>query len=172
MGVMLAKIPCICPWDVNYGEQFDVLQHGPVLLALAEAHRISSAHLGTPCQSLTWRRLPVLRAWHRIQGRPSLLQHEQELVTNGNELVLFTGTFILALHKAKAYFPRKILHLLGSGSLNPLKSFEVWKGSKWCSSSTKTLEPPILNSQVLCITPLLYISWLKSIMMNTDHLFS
>ena len=108
MGVMLAKIPCICPWDVKYGEQFDVLQHGPVLLALAEAHRISSAHLGTPCQSLTWCRLPVLRTWQHIQGRPSLLQREQELVSNGNELVLFTGTFILALYKV-AYIKQRLI---------------------------------------------------------------
>ena len=89
LGMMLVQVPCICPWDTCYGERFDVTTQGEILLQLAKARRISAAHLGTPCQSLTWARLPALRSWEHVEGLPTLCQHELVLVSTGNSLVHF-----------------------------------------------------------------------------------
>jgi len=61
IGLMMAKVPCIKPWDTKYGEKFDVLKNGQVLLSLASSSHLSVVHMAPPCQSATWGRFPALR---------------------------------------------------------------------------------------------------------------
>ena len=46
LGLLMASVLAICPWDVRFGQAFDVLVHGQVLVWLAEAHTMPSRDLG------------------------------------------------------------------------------------------------------------------------------
>ena len=59
-GVLLKRVPCLRPWDVIYGESWNVLTHGEFLIKLASEGRIDP-FLGLPCQSFTFARNPALR---------------------------------------------------------------------------------------------------------------
>ena len=104
LGCMFAEVPCICPWDIRYGSDFDVLAHGHVFMELIARKIIRAMHFGTPCQSMTWARLPQLRSWIFPRGLPTLLPHQQELVELGNNLLDFTVRLCLALYEAASYF--------------------------------------------------------------------
>ena len=58
-GVLLKRVPCLKPWDVIYGESWNVLTHGEVLIMLASEGSIDP-FLGLPCQSFTFARDPAL----------------------------------------------------------------------------------------------------------------
>ena len=60
LGVLLKRVPCLRPWDVIYGESWNVLTHGEVFIKLAGGDRIDT-FLGLPCQSFTFARDPALR---------------------------------------------------------------------------------------------------------------
>ena len=47
-------------------------------------------HCGTPCQSMSWGRLPQLRSWIFVLGLPGLSVGQQALITVGNALAQFT----------------------------------------------------------------------------------
>ena len=72
IGLLMAKVPCIKPWDTKYGENFDVLSNGHVLISLASSSHLSFVHLAPPCQSATWGRFPALRTWSCPAGIPNL----------------------------------------------------------------------------------------------------
>ena len=40
LGLVMAKVPCIMPWDTKYGESFDVLKNGWILLKLVVETRV------------------------------------------------------------------------------------------------------------------------------------
>jgi hypothetical protein len=104
LGLMLSSVPCLKPWDCKYGEQFDVLTEGWILLQLIFAGRIISAHFGTPCKSLTWARWPQLRDWDHPLGLPGLGPSARKLVDTGNDLLDFTWQCCMALLSMHAYF--------------------------------------------------------------------
>ena len=62
LGVMMQCIPAICPWDVMYGQCFDIVQQEAAVSSLIEAGRVVAMHLGTPCQFFTLARTPQLRS--------------------------------------------------------------------------------------------------------------
>ena len=104
LGLMLSRVPCLKPWDSKYGEQFDVLAEGWILLQLIQAGVIVSAHFGTPCKSLTWARWPCLRSWDFPLGLPGLGPHARDLVDTGNDLMAFTWQCCMELMCMHAYF--------------------------------------------------------------------
>lgn len=104
LACILINVPCICPWDVIYGNQFNVLTCGHVLLELILAHRIVAQHFAVPCQSLTWARWPQLRDALHPEGLQSLSHWQQSLVDQGNALAAFTAECCELLHSVGGYF--------------------------------------------------------------------
>jgi hypothetical protein len=104
LGVILAQVPSMCPWDSKFGERFDVLRSGSSLLALIQGGYISSSHLGTPCQSMTWCRSPQLRSAKWPRGVPGLSNSQQELVELGNSLLEFSVHYCTILYAHGGYF--------------------------------------------------------------------
>ena len=100
----MSEVPCVRPWDAMYGEAFDVLANGLILLELIESGRIVSAHFGVPCRSMTWARWPQLRSVTNLKGLPGLGAKQQQLVDLGNELLAFTVMCCMALHPGNGYF--------------------------------------------------------------------
>ena len=102
-GVLMKRVPCLKPWDIVFGEAWNVLTHGQILMDLAEKGRID-AFLGMPCQSFTHARIPALRDAEFPEGKPGLSTRQQDLVDTGNRLAAWTLAFIMALHAAHRYF--------------------------------------------------------------------
>ena len=87
-----------------YGQQFNVITQGWVIISLIQAGRIVVLHFGVPCKSMTWARIPQLRSRKYLEGVPGLGPRQQALVTLGNELVAFTVQCCAFLHLAQGYF--------------------------------------------------------------------
>ena len=104
LGIMIHKVPCIKPWDSQYGERFDVIRHGEVLLALVRCKRIVFGHSAPPCQSATWGRSPAVRSWDFPEGLPNLSPKAARLVSLGNEVADFCARFCFELYAAGGYF--------------------------------------------------------------------
>ena len=51
LACVLINVPCIRPWDVIFGDQFNVLTCGHVLIQLILTHRIVALHFAVPDQS-------------------------------------------------------------------------------------------------------------------------
>ena len=90
ISCIFAAVPCIKPWDTRYGQSFNVLTQGSIILALIQAARISCAHFATPCRSMTWARCPQLRSAFFPEGLPFLDEKQLDLVSLGNALLAFT----------------------------------------------------------------------------------
>ena len=102
-GVLMRRVPCLKPWDIVFGEAWNVLTRGQILMDLAEKGRID-AFLGMPCQSFTHARIPALRNAEFPEGKPGLSTRQQDLVDTGNRLAAWTLAFIMVLHAAHRYF--------------------------------------------------------------------
>ena len=98
LACMMISVPCIRPWDSKFGEQFNVLTCGYVIVQLILAKRVAALQFATPCQSLTWARSPQLRSALYPNGLPGLNPLQQTLVDYGNELVAFTVECCELLH--------------------------------------------------------------------------
>ena len=72
LACVIKGIPCICPFDTQYGDEFDLLKNGEVLNELVRTERVGSSHIGTPCESVTTARSPQLRDADHIEGLPGL----------------------------------------------------------------------------------------------------
>ena len=94
----------MCPWDINFGDKFDVLQQGYILYKLAETRRLVAAHFATPCQSMSWGRLPQLRTWSYVLGVLDLTDRQFALVAMGNALAFFTVSLCFPLMAQGSYF--------------------------------------------------------------------
>ena len=57
-----------------------------------------------PCQSNTFARWPQLRSAACLFGKPNLLEHQQQLVDLGNQLVVFSVHYANVLYRAQAFF--------------------------------------------------------------------
>ena len=77
---------------------------GKVFFALAVAGRLTYAHFGLPCQSLTWARSPPLRSWDHVWGLPALKGQAAEKVLVGNRLLVFSVQLCFVLHAERHYF--------------------------------------------------------------------
>ena len=104
LGLVMSNVPCIRPWDSKFGEAFNVLVQGWIILNLILDLRICAAHFGTPCKSFTWARWPQLRSAHHPLGLPGLGEKQQLLVNLGNDLLTFTIKCCMALHSVACYF--------------------------------------------------------------------
>ena len=102
--MVMKNVPCIRPWDVKYGDAFNVLKHGQVLEALISATVLVSMHFATPCTSMTWARWPQLRSPEEPHGKSELTGKSMQLVHLGNELLAFTLKCCLLLLQTGGYF--------------------------------------------------------------------
>ena len=53
VAMVIAGLPSVQPWDIKFGQEFDVVQHGKTFLQLAKDGKMRHVHFGTPCQTLT-----------------------------------------------------------------------------------------------------------------------
>ena len=83
---MMNNVPCIKPWDHDFGEEFDVVKNEFVLNQLINVGIVVATHLGTPCTSFTRARFPVLRNAASVLGVHGLNPEQQVLVRTGNEV--------------------------------------------------------------------------------------
>ena len=103
LGLQMAKVPTMCPWDVDASGHLDVRRNGVVVLALVQQSYIDYSHLASPCSSMTLARMPQLRDWQYLMGKPHLSEHQRKLVLTGNCLVAFTAMMCFELFIAAAY---------------------------------------------------------------------
>ena len=89
LSMVMLSVPCMCPWDVKYGEQFDVLKHGIIFQALIRYHYVVCMHFATPCTSMTWARWPQLRSASEPQGVSHASEKQKQLLHLGNALLAF-----------------------------------------------------------------------------------
>ena len=104
ISCIFAAVPCIKPWDTRYGQAFNVLTQGSIILALIQAARISCAQFATPCRSMTWARCPQLRSAFFPEGLPFLDGKQLDLVSLGNALLAFTTSCCYELWDRGGYF--------------------------------------------------------------------
>jgi hypothetical protein len=116
LACVIKGIPCICPFDTQYGDEFDLLKNGEVLNELVRTERVGSSHIGTPCQSVTIARSPQLSDADHIEGLPGLLPHQLELVRLGTALIRWSVQFCLLLHQHGGFFSLE----------NPVGSWAWW----------------------------------------------
>ena len=105
-GLNLPECLSALPRTRDVGSEFDVLLHGKVLFALAVAGRLTYAHFGLACQSLTWARPPPLRSWDHVLGLPALKGQAAEKVLVGNRSALLRaarGTPLLQSRKSYGF---------------------------------------------------------------------
>ena len=91
LALAVNHLRCLQPWDVLYGEKFDIEQNGYILKDLAARGRLSYVAIGTPCQSQSWGRLPALRSWQYPLGLPDLTEEQRVLTEKGNLLADFSA---------------------------------------------------------------------------------
>ena len=104
LALIFKNVPCCKPWDSKWGEHMDVLKHAEQLHRVARSGRLGQAHLGTPCQSMSWARSPAVRAVNAVRGlcNPTAAQHL--LVQAGNSLADFTMYFGVNMYIANCLF--------------------------------------------------------------------
>ena len=115
LGLLFARVPCLRPWDAQFGDQFDLITNGQILIELVKAGDITAAHLATPCQSQAWARVPALRVGPTLMVfRTSLLARLcwSCLVTLWLHLL---GLFVRHFTKVMGTFPLRILGAHGCG---------------------------------------------------------
>ena len=122
LGLLMAKVPCVKPWDAINGENFDVLKNGHVLISLAASSHLAFVHMAPPCQSSTWGRFPALRTWSCPSGIPNLSGSQLQLVNLGNAVASFCISLCLALYIAGGYFSLENPRLSWLWALNPCLS--------------------------------------------------
>ena len=103
-GLRLMGVPTLYPWDISYGEAFNVLTHGWMLLHLVSIGTISYLHFALPCQSLTCARDPMLRSSTFLFGLPGLGDKNAEVVGVANSLLAWVIEMCQALITAGGYF--------------------------------------------------------------------
>ena len=68
MGLAIAGLLAICPWDVDNDKCLDVLRSGVVLLRPALTGRVRFTALVAPCRSHFSVRRPMFRSWSEFLG--------------------------------------------------------------------------------------------------------
>ena len=104
LSMVMLSVPCICPWDVKYGEQFNVLKHGIIFQELIRYEYVACMHFATPCTSMTWARWPQLRSASEPQGVSHASEKQKQLLHLGNALLAFSLECSLMLLAAGGYF--------------------------------------------------------------------
>ena len=56
LGLMLSNVPVVKPWDAKFGERFNVLTEGQVILDMVRRKRLVLIHMATPCLASTFAR--------------------------------------------------------------------------------------------------------------------
>ncbi len=104
LGLLMARVPCLKPWDARFGDQFDVLSHGQILIALVRKGILICVHAAPPCQSLSWGRSPPLRSWDHPLGNLALTDQQLALVCVANDIADFIADLCLELYATGGYF--------------------------------------------------------------------
>ena len=115
LGLRMAKVPAMIPWDRETDERLDVTTNGILLIELVRLGFLVFVWMGTPCQSQTLARDPALRDWQTPWGKHCLSKSQRKLVELGNILFLFSAWIAICLHENKGYFAIE----------NPMKSW-LW----------------------------------------------
>jgi hypothetical protein len=103
VGVCLHKAPAVAkPFDLKFGEEFDLLKHEDMITALIFAGILGFIWLGTPCRSMTYARIPQLRSADEILGKKNLSEKQRQIVDVGASLVYFSAkmAFVCIAHGA------------------------------------------------------------------------
>ena len=103
VGVCLHNVPAVAkPFDLKFGEQYDLLKHEAVVIALIVASILGFLWLGTPCRSMTFAREPQLRTVDEILGKKNLSSRQREIVEVGTSLAHFSARmgFVCIGHSA------------------------------------------------------------------------
>ena len=103
-AVILQQVPVLCPWDIRFGNRFDITSNGAVLLELIHMGYVAAVHMGTPCQSCTLARSPQVRSLEYPEGIPGLQGIDASLVEMGNRLIQWTFYIAWALYLNGAFF--------------------------------------------------------------------
>ena len=105
VGLLMMNVPCLRPLDSKFGDQFDVLSNGHILLSLIHAQRIISAHFATPCQSKRHGQGCHSSGVSRdLQVCLAYSEKQQFLVDIGNQLLAFTISCCVGLHALGSFF--------------------------------------------------------------------
>ena len=112
---MMNNVPCIKPWDHNFGEEFDVVKNELVINHLINVGIVVATHLGTPCTSFTRARFPVLRNADSVFGVHGLNPEQQALVITGNEVAEVSARLCTRIHAGGGYSSLKTLSVVGCG---------------------------------------------------------
>ncbi len=104
LALIFKNVPCCKPWDSKWGEHMDVLKHADQLHRVARSGRLGQAHLGTPCQSMSWARSPAVRAVNAVRGLCTLTAAQLLLVQAGNNLADFAVDFCVNMYIADCFF--------------------------------------------------------------------
>ena len=104
LGLMLSNVPVVKPWDAKFGERFNVLTEGQVILDMVRRKRLVLIHMATPCPASTFARRTPLRRWECPLGVDGLPSSEQALLDDGNRMIEWSMTVAAAAHAAESYF--------------------------------------------------------------------
>ena len=104
LGMMLSSVPVVKPWDAKYGDRFNVLTEGQILLSMIAWGLLAVVHIATPCLTSTFARRTPLRSWESPLGVEGLPESEKELLDDGNRLIAWSMTVAKAAHAAQSYF--------------------------------------------------------------------
>ena len=104
-GCMLHNVPCIRPWDVKNGNQFDVLgPTAPVVTALIDAGVIAAMHFGVSCKTNTFARSMAVRSFDRPWGVCNLSEKGLAELDIANALYVWTMAQCAALWYKEGFF--------------------------------------------------------------------
>ena len=84
LGVMMAREPCLRPWDAKIGSQFNVKGHGHRILELLRMGVITAIHLAVPCISFTLARTVKVRSKRSPEGFPCHTEADEKLLADGH----------------------------------------------------------------------------------------
>ena len=115
LAILWCQVPAFRPWDIDFGDKYDVVRYGHLIFSFISLGSIAMAHFGTPCTSMTWARQPQLRAPFHLFGLPHLSWEQRRLVDDGNSLVAFTVKCCWLLKSVQEFSVWKIHFHLGCG---------------------------------------------------------
>ena len=106
LAARFLRVPAVQPWDKQRNAGMDVLDktNGELLKHLVQEGYISACHMGTPCVSMGWARIPQVRSLEELYGLRNLGWKQVELVKSGNDLMRFSVDFATFLDQFHAYW--------------------------------------------------------------------
>ena len=108
LGCMMARVPCIRPWDAKFGSQYNVKVHGHRICELIRMGIIICLHLGVPCISFTQARTVKVRSFESPEGVQMVpgvhTELDRKLLEDGNFLTHWATYCATICMAVGAYF--------------------------------------------------------------------